>query len=409
MFPYLAGSVNNDTLAYLGTGLYFFGLSRWHGSGERDRTATAAIFAGLCITLLTKATASAFVVVFSIAYLVPYTTQLPSRLRADRRGAIVLAVALAICASFYLYALLEFGSLMPKPQPLRPSTPPAEPLSVLAYAGRYATTMWNRLPVIVSHLSLDPFVPRGHVFFYAMAIAPVLAWAVARATAARNGITTTLRHASDAFMFACMGTLALHFLQAYLGYRDTGLFGGLQPRYLFAMLPGLWLMPFVLRPTRWLRTVYTATLCISAMFAFWSSVPFFLGKQSDLARASAPALRPPPVHAASSAKLLEGGRGHVDVLKLSGKGLRVRGWAYHPNASTPVSRVLVFAGDKMIAALQLRVARPDVARRMGDGATRSGFAADIPIAESSRECEIQVAAQGPDDRVFWIRRASCQP
>jgi hypothetical protein len=408
MFGYLAGSVNNDTLAYGGTGLYFYGLARWLAHGQRGRMATAAILAGLCITLLTKATASAFVVLFTAIFLAMHARHLPVRLREDRTGAFLLAAALALCTSFYVYAYFQFGSLMPKPEVLHPIAPPAQPLSLFAYGEQYMAKMWRRLPAIVSQQSFDPFAPRWEAFLYLLLVAPLPAWLASRLFAASRGVDITLRRACDAFALAALGTMLLHFMQCYTGYRSTGMFGGLQPRYFFTVLPALWLLPLLLRPARWLRSAYLALACFAALFAFWSSAPFILLRQSEEQRAGFAARQPAlPTPTASAVKLLGKGRGHVDILRITGDRLKVHGWAFN-EPPLPVARVLVYGGETVIAALPVRSARPDVARATGsDAAARSGFAADVPRAGAFQECAIQVAAQASDGRVFWIRRESC--
>src|SRR3546814_9954050 len=56
MFTFVAGSINNDTLAYLSVGLAFFGLSRFRLQPDsRDVIGFSCFAAGLIIAFLTKA------------------------------------------------------------------------------------------------------------------------------------------------------------------------------------------------------------------------------------------------------------------------------------------------------------------------------------------------------------------
>jgi hypothetical protein len=66
MFSYIAGSVSNDTLLYLGMSMGFYGLSRMTNPARNgpDALAPVVLLAGLLIVFLTKATGIVFMILF---------------------------------------------------------------------------------------------------------------------------------------------------------------------------------------------------------------------------------------------------------------------------------------------------------------------------------------------------------
>ena len=70
MFGYLAGSINNDNLVYLGVSLFFYGVMRSELLESRfDGISGLALASGLTIVALTKITGSAFLVFFCVFYM----------------------------------------------------------------------------------------------------------------------------------------------------------------------------------------------------------------------------------------------------------------------------------------------------------------------------------------------------
>lgn len=85
--------------------------------------------------------------------------------------------------------------------------------------------------------------------------------------------------------------------------------------------------------------------------------------------------------------------GYVDKFELDDQGVRMSGWAVDPEGRRPAERVLVFAGERLVAQARPTVVRPDIVERFNSAKVeRSGF-------------ELRGGAQGAgldDLRVFAV-------
>jgi hypothetical protein len=401
MFSYAAGSVNNDTLLYLGTGLFFYGASRALRHRRVDVRSVAWITSGCIITFLTKATASAFIVFAVAAYLLPDYRRLPSLLR--NRNVLAIGAATAIlCGAYYVFAALKFGAFMPKPRPLYPESPPQEPMAPIVYAWRYLSIMWDRLPVIMSHDSLRPMRAFGIPFFQGMLLIPIAGWLIARNGAAARGVPTPITRASNAVVLAALATMILHVAYIYRAYLHSGLLAGMQPRYFAFLLPTLWLLVFAMRPGPILRSMVTGAFLLCAIIAFWSSTPFVVAEQSAKRAAKLAA-------AGKSAAKRATGAGVLDEMTLSAGTLKLRGWAFDIRNGSPAVAVRVLRDDVLLASVPVDGKRPDVAKALRNpAALDSGFEASIEgIPDDAKPCELQVAGQARSGELHWLHRRSC--
>lgn len=411
MFSYAAGSVNNDSLLYLGVALFAAGLVRERIEQRRDVAAAVALAGGALVILLTKATGATFLVLFVLALLPRAPRDLWVQL-TQRRHLVIGGVVAATCIAWFGWAILAHGSPLPRPQALYPHNPPAEPLAPVGYALRYAAIMWERLPIVMSHATFDPFAWRGRNAFLAMAVVPVLAWLVARPGAARRGVDPRVIRGSDALALAALGTVLIHIAFTWASYRSSGLLAGMQPRYFAFLLPAIWLPAFLLERRAWPRRCLLATFTAFALVAFWTSVPNTVaGQERAAARsqaaaaAAAAAAAPTP----SPPAAVRGIRGHIDEFRLDGPTLRLRGWAFDADAGKPATvRVHVHGGDGEPVATGK--ARPDVAKAMGQPtAGGAGFESSLDASGAGgRDCAIGVSAAGDDGRVLWLRKATCE-
>lgn len=406
MFSYSAGSINNDALLYLGIGLFFFGVSREYLTPKKDWIAALAALSGLVVTFLTKATGSAFIVFFAVACVLLNRKSLLKRellgsFLHSRRQALVVGLFLAICGSYFLYSKLRFGAFMPAPVALYPESPPAQKLVPLDFALRYAAIMWDRLPIIMSHASVQPFAsPRWTKFYYAMMLLPAIGWVIARPGARRRGVPEALVRGTDAFLLACAATVITHVAVTYRGYLHTGLLAGLQPRYFAFLLPAIWAIPFLIERRALPRVLLGSALLVCAAVAFWTSVPLATAKQQTAATGRQKS-RP-----SASATMI----GHLDEFRLERGTLRLRGWAFDTRRSADVHRIVVSDGDRVVASITTDHDRPDVAKALNNAqALGSGFDAKVTgIRGEVRQCRLQVASEDVAGASLVLRRASCR-
>jgi Sulfatase len=72
-------------------------------------------------------------------------------------------------------------------------------------------------------------------------------------------------------------------------------------------------------------------------------------------------------------------QGYVDQFLHDDQGVRLGGWAVDDHGNKPVKRILVFAGDRLVAEGAPSVERPDVAKNLGGQAKMSGFGLRVPL------------------------------
>lgn len=407
MYGFLAGSVNNDTLAAVGPPLFLLGAAREFVSGRPGRGAHMAMAAGLVVTMLTKATVAAFLVMFVAASLAPFWRQLPAMLRRHAACVAWLGLAGALCVAWYAYAWFVHGSFLPAPGTLyTDAVPPADPMVPARFAQRYAQIMFDRIPLVMSHAPFRPFTPVTEHVLQLMFVLPLLAWLVARPRAARRGVAPTVARATDAFGLAILGMAAVHWYTTYVGYRATGLLAGLQPRYFLFLLPGLWMPAFLLEIRRTPRLLLAVAFTVAAIVAFWASVPRFLvdqaGAVAETAAAAAPAPAPPPADRL---------RGSLDEAGVTGDRARLRGWAFDTRCMCDVDALVVMAGGEALGRFATGMARPDVAAALGsDDAGASGFeieVAGVPAGTSTCQLSLVVEAAGGDGDLV-LSPAGCE-
>ena len=90
-------------------------------------------------------------------------------------------------------------------------------------------------------------------------------------------------------------------------------------------------------------------------------------------------------------------QGAIDDLARDGAAIRVGGWAASPSAKRPASRVLVFAGERLLAQGIPDVGRPDIVRSMKT----------VDVARSGYRFRVSGAGIDPEDiRVIAIYRGT---
>ena len=412
MFGYLAGSINNDNLAYatVAIGLLGCALLATPGSAPQHRLATYLIALGVTATLLTKATAAVFI----LAFLAFWTIAGRNALRPHLHWRHVLIAALLsvfLLGAYYLPTLATYGTPFPRLATVAGKLPPpTDPAGTLRIAGEFARQMWERLPAVTSHASLQPFSGVAGNALRSLLALPLLAWALSRPTAP----PTPGRHIGDAFFFAIAATLLVHFAAVWQTYHAHGVFAGLQPRYYAYVLPGVFVLGFQrLREHAGVRTLFTPfALLVAALLALSPSRT----TQAQLARDRVLApeqLRLPLVAATTGVRLVVIPRnaGFVDVVRSQGPdALRVSGWAISAPEKIPAPRVWVLLGDRAIGTASTGRPRPDVAAALDSSAAgEAGF--DFVIhgkGLAPPACELKVAAEQSDGTLAPLVRQACR-
>lgn len=408
MFSYLAGSVNNDNLAYLGVAITFFAISA-RSTWPRYAYYVGAV--GIIIIMMAKATAIAFIVIFMAAWLA-LRWRAGEMLLKHSHFRMAIVIAIVVCAAYYLPTLLVHGELFPKAGHLYGEMDPGKTMGLLEYSQVFGESIYRRLPVVMSHRSYAPLGSGQELVFYLMIWLPALAWLACRPFSSPG----ERRDLADAFVLALVGTGVIHMWEAFGGYQQTGLMAGIQPRYYSYALPGLFFIAFLDVPEyRLKRWLFVAFACVAA--ACLALVPplaarSLVNKHSEagptpafLSFASAV----PDTELIMATKAAGDGAGYVDEMVVRNGQIWVRGWAIDTLTKHSASGVLFVHQERLIGVAPTGYARKDVARALDSAAAgTSGFRAVIQdIPEGLEPCSIRVLAQQQNGTLEGLRRPHC--
>lgn len=414
MFSYVAGSVSNDTLLFTGMAMAFYGLARAMRTPEGPASpwALGTLTLGLVIAFLTKATGAVFLLCFGAGFALRNLGGLRP-LMLWRKVWPYALVFIFLVGGYFLAIRLSFGAFLPQPAETYPSIPPASPLSFQEYVREYLSAMWRRLPVIMSHLSVDPIEKTQLPAFYAMVCLPLAGWLVTRFSGPLLTADRMAVRFFDAVAVATLGTVVVHIVFGYKGYLGNGVLSGMQPRYYMYLLPLLWFPFFSLTRAGWFKNSVTVLFATCALLTFWNSSPFLLLKQHQarldlpvgFSMGSREGTTAAPVQLAVQAQV----QGNIDNLSLTDGELRVRGWVFDVLRGEPVPRVWVLARDEFLGAFPVQARREDVAAAMGSpAALTAGFtfsARQLPA--SLQQCDIRLLAEYRDGTLGPIKNSHC--
>lgn len=407
MFPYLAGSINNDNLVYLGVALFFYGVSLLPRSVPRAAWVTAA---GLLVVLLTKATGAVFLLAFMAAWVgLGYRDALSlSRDRHVRMAATAVAI---LAASYYLPTFIRYHTFFPAPGTLyQEYGPPAHPVGLLQFAGEFTIRMIEHLPfVILTRQSLFPIPTQLFPLFYFMLGLPLVAWLSVRLFRT----TGPQRRVSDAFLLALLITVGAHLAVSWHGYLQTGLYGGLQPRYYSYALPGLFLVAF--HDGLDTRRKRAAMLVFSLLVVFFVAI---IPPRAALALHMQQRAREVTHLVVSSSPLEPSGTlptdpaldaGYLDHATLGADTAQLSGWAIDVASRHPARALWVRVAGHLIGTAQPTLERPDVVAVTGShAALRSGFVVTVShVPPNLSPCDFSVQAEQGEGVLVTLKHPGC--
>lgn len=411
MFPYLAGSINNDNLGYLAVAIGVYGVARlpaW------PRAAYYVGGLGLLVALLTKATAALFLLAFFCCWLAPQLRRSSSPLR-DRHFLAALAAVALLAAAWYVPILLEYGTLFPRSGTLYAAhPPPTDPVGPVAVAAESFRQMWSRLPQISSHASLQPLDGWLRNAVYALVLLPVLAWLMSRWRRRTHDIE--VERAGTAFIAALAVTVVVHFLVVWNSYLAHGLFTGLQPRYYSYALPGLFIVGFLGHRRSRAVPVLFAVFALVAAGLLSLSPP--LTAQAQLRQGRVPLPTPLVLSSVDEAgraqrvyqlTFSQAAAGYVGQVSRKNGRVHIRGWAIDTDSRSGARRVWVLLDRRVIGTAPTGFARPDVAKALGTtDAGRAGFELFIEgVPRDVETCRLQVVAEQDNGTLIPLRYGAC--
>jgi len=408
MFPYLAGSINNDNLCYLGIAVSFYGFSLLEFSLGK-----AAIYAatGFLITALTKATGTLFLVAFLGAWAL-MNRQTALSLVKSRLAYRAYLPAVAVCAAYYLYIIATYHTPFPKPGRIyAESTLGPNHMSLLQFVATFGKLFWERLPVVLTgQKSFDPLSSHLHLIFYFMICAPIVAWIFNRPFSEKG----SGRKGADAFFIALLITVAGNFWVCWTGYLDSGVVGGIQPRYYSFLIPGIFFFSFGDGTTsplkQWTFAAFSlATVVLIPNIAPRAAIQHHVYQRFERAPSmQAPDGTMPPSDTLAVVTPTTTTAGYFRIID-SNQGPVITGWSIDLQSARPSRAVWVSVKGKLVGTAPPGVERPDVAAALNDSdALYSGFVIRIRKSqEGIPPCDITLKGEQFNGTLADLINTSC--
>jgi len=405
MFPYLAGSINNDNLAYLSAAVAVLGLVN---TGRLPRASWYVGTLGLAMALLTKATVGVFLVlVFSIWLLRVATTESRSILFNKHFALSLVLLALSVGA-YYLATYAVYGTFFPAPGGLYAVAPPQDPLSFMAFMQEFLWLLKHYLAAVMSGASTFPIHGYLRDLFFLALLLPLLGWIASFPSRPR----TDRNLIGDSIFIASLATLGIHALVVWKGYLTTGLISGTQPRYYFYLLPAVFIAGFMnyrhSRVTHGLLILFAGATSILLI-----TVPPKVFKQESIRHAPPLSLAfrggAVPPHQLHRVGLATGNAGFVDTLRARNDVLQISGWAIDAQTREPAQRVDVYYNGHRIASVAPSLNRLDVAHALDEPSTfGSGFRLNIErMPDGVSPCDFQIASVQSQGLPIALKTPSC--
>ena len=410
MFPYLAGSINNDNLCYLGVAAFFYGVSVFPVNVRRGALFCAL---GLTITLLTKATGSLFLVVFIFA--IALMQGRASITFFKRKSVYLSAIAVvAICSFYYLPTLFRYHTFFPAPGILYQGySAPEHPLTFFGFVKTFGGQMLSELPVVLAggDGSSAPISTRLVALFYLMLASSALAWLSFRPFS----LPSTERRLSDAFLIALSATIIVHLLVCWHGYKTNGLFTGMQPRYYSYTLPGVFLFSFLdmFAVRRKSVLFFIFSLCaavIAANVPARAAVDHYIQyRAAQVARLTLPAGPLGPATTLPVTTTLEP-VGYLESVRIDGDQAILSGWAVDAVDKEPPRALWVSINGHLLGTVQPSTTRQDVADVLGSvNAAMSGFLITVSgVHKNLSACDVNMAAEQDNGSLVALVNRACR-
>lgn len=409
MFPYLAGSVNNDNLCYLGVALFFYGFLLLPSSVRRGSYLSAA---GVLIVLLTKATGAVFLLTFIAAWSV-----------LDRRSALTLmkekhfivaaSTVTLVGAAYFIPTTIIHHTPFPATGTLyQQFSPPEAPVRFLQYAGSFSGKMIERLPLVLTAKPIYPIASTLYPLFYLMLCLPLMAWVSVRPFSTQ----VYKRNLTDAFVIALMITIFANIWVGWHGYLQNGLYAGIQPRYYNYVVPGLFIFSFS-EGIEFRRKQYLLLVFVCIAMVFVATIPsraamsLLSRPQSErLARLTAPSLPLVPMATLRKVAAPQPAAGYVDRVEVRGETVRVTGWAIDILSKQPARTLWVNLDGHLIGTSHPTEERKDVEQATGSpGALRSGFSITVSnVPAGLTACDVTIEAEQDDGLLATLANPACR-
>lgn len=419
MFSFNAGSVNNDNLAYTAVAIVLYGLAQGVTKSSQDiGPAPAPAFGwvalGFVMAALTKVTAAAFLTFFLLFYLLHEWRRLPVFFKQRAFWISALSAVFAV-GGYYLFVYSQHGSFLPSPRYLYALTPPDEVMTFSEYLQEFWTRMTERATGVMANISFAPMNAAAVKVYYWMFLGPLIAWLVVRLIPVFRHTDLVRTRLADSLLLGSLAVLTLHIQMGYEAYSNTGVLGGMQPRYYLYLVPAVLAPAFFLLRRSEFQTLLMLPLVPAILVSFWASVPFAQEQQYiEISSRHSPLVYETEwpvetygldIRLRRHTDLL----GSVDEFRLEEGAFYARGWAFDKDMNRPVTRVVLMLRNMMIGSRPSNISRTDVRAALAlPQAEQTGFAFfAYGIPEDTDLCEISLLVEFQDGGHGVLHAGEC--
>lgn len=405
-FIYIASSINNDNLVFLGVAILFYSMVGLYQADQKTKSlAVYGLYLSLFIIALAKVNAALFALSFLLAWLFITKGKMLFELLKSR-GWVVLAFISILIFGYYAVTLFEYGRLFPAPRYVYQLNTPENPLTFSAYAQQFLVLLTIRFSGAYGHTSYLVY-PGALVYgLYFLLFSPLFLYAAGRLFSRRLFLEFPVYRLFDAVFFGVVVLFTTHLYKGYEGYLATGIVAAVQPRYYLFLVPLAWVPILVI--ARHIKIVSYYGFLLGAVILIL--VPFSVSYSSSglsQAKLSKPSnLYTGKLKAADQYKanlpLTPGRLGHMDLVRLLDNRILMLGWAYDKRTDRTPKAILVFNDGLLVGRFGMNMVRPDVASSFKSlNANNSGFRINLPVTQESTACNYDLLAEF-DDGIFSL-------
>jgi len=414
-FLYIASSINNDNLSFMGMGCLFYSLSLFYLKARKDFIwAPIGVVLSFTILAFTKANVGLFAGSFLLFWILFSKFQFVKLFL--KRSVIGVAVfCFSVLLLYYGLTFIEFGKFFPYPKYVYDLNPAASPMGFFEYFRRFFVLLISRFSVAYGHLSYEVYSGIFLNLFYFTIAAPLLFYCLARSWFFVRKNNLSVFFLFDSLFSATMVLIVIHLILGYQGYLQTGIVAAVQPRYYLFLVPVIWLPAFYLFST-YKKFQYIQFVISASIFVLFSNYLSAAPRMQTLSLKDMvePAFFVSPnievdSYYHSELPLLGYKAGYIDKISFGDSIFILEGWSFDTKKTRTPKMIHVFFEGKPLARGVISFARPDVGYALKNlKANFSGFR--IKHVNSShliRVCAIDVLAEFDDGSYSALQTASC--
>jgi hypothetical protein len=414
-FYYIAASINNDNLSFLGTSILFYSLSIFYTENQNSyKYGSIGVVVSFFILALTKANVALFSGIFLISWML-FSKFNFLRFFLSRGVVLLIFSSLMLLFGYYLFVWNSFGKLFPSPKYVYEINPVESPMAFVEYLYQFLMLFVSRFSMAFGHQSYEVYNGIMLKIFYFSTLLPLFVYPFFRIASKFLRYKLHVFSLFDSLYFSAIVLLGFHLVLGYQGYLQTGLIAAVQPRYYLFLFPMIWIPTFyVLALYKYQRFLFISfSIPVLILFSVYlSSAP----REQTIANFKTPESAKVTLTKLSSGQfyhldlpLLTYQVGSIDYIGHKNSYFAVQGWSFDNQKSKSPIYIHVFVNKKPLLRGKVSFARPDVAYALKNlSANFSGFNLKLINPDNRFEiCSVDVLAEFDDGNYSVLRHSTC--